>query len=102
MASLKQQVQRHFNISDNEWSRMSRQLKTKKANQMMDDFRNDANAMAAERRRNTLSDLQRNTYGNRSISNRKVRDTLNKARYNIKQDTTDAERFKKRYGPVKK
>ena len=102
MASLKQQVQKHFSISDKEWSRMSKELKTKKANRMMDDFRNDANAMADERRKNTLSDLQRSTYGDRSLSNRKVRDTLNKAGYNVKQNTTAAERFKKRYGPVSK
>lgn len=97
MAS-KKKLQKHFNISDKEWSRMSAKQVANMANKYMDNFKNDANAMADERRKNTLSDLKRNTYGNRSLSNRKVRDTLNKAGYNIKQDTSAAQRFKQRYG----
>ena len=83
------QLKKHFNISDKEWNRMTGKQKIAKRGQYMDDFRNDANAMADERRKNTLSDLQRNTYGDRSLSNRKVRDTLNKAGYNVKQDTSE-------------
>ena len=97
MAS-KKKLQKHFNISDKEWNRMSTKQVANMANKYMDNFRNDANAMADEKRKNALSDLKRNTYGNRSLSNRKVRDTLNKAGYNIKQDTSAAQKFKQRYG----
>ncbi len=97
MAS-KKKLQKHFNISDKEWNRMSAKQVANMANKYMDNFRNDANAMADEKRKNALSDLKRNTYGNRSLSNRKARDTLNKAGYNIKQDTSAAQRFKQRYG----
>ena len=40
--------------------------------------------------------------GRSEIVTTDVRDTLNKAGYNVKQNTTAAERFKKRYGPVSK
>jgi hypothetical protein len=98
MASLGDKVKKHFKISDKEWDRMSIKLKTNKANKYMDDFRNDANAMADERRKNARSDMKTNTYADRKLSNRKVRDTLNKAGYNIKQNTSAAQRFKERYG----
>tara|TARA_R100000734_G_C3307238_1_gene97781 strand:+ start:519 stop:818 length:300 start_codon:yes stop_codon:yes gene_type:complete len=98
MASLGHKVQKHFKISDKEWDRMSIKQIANKTNKYMDDLRKDANAVADERRRNVRSDMIKNTYADRKLSNRKVRDTLNKAGYNIKQDTSAAQRFKKRYG----
>ena len=98
MASLGDKVKKHFKISDKEWNRMSVKQVANKTNKYMDDFRNDVNAVADETRRNVRSDMKTNTYADRKLSNRKVRDTLNKAGYNIKQDTSAAQRFKERYG----
>ena len=100
MASLGHKVQKHFKISDKEWDRMSIRQVANKTNKYMDDFRNDANSMADEKRKNARSDMKTNTYADRKLSNQEVRDTLNKAGYNIKQNTSAAQKFKKRYGKV--
>ena len=91
-------IKKHFNISDKEWNQMSAQEKKTKQRRYQHDYFIDAMDMASENRRNADIDLQTNIYGNRRLSNRKVRQTLNKAGYNIKQDTSAAQRFKQRYG----
>ena len=57
----------------------------------------------AEKMKNKLSDTRSaKRYGqgsdSRVLKDNQIRDTLNKAGYNIKQDTSAAQRFKKRYG----
>tara|TARA_R100000231_G_scaffold136396_1_gene111651 strand:+ start:52 stop:351 length:300 start_codon:yes stop_codon:yes gene_type:complete len=93
----KKQLQKYFNISDKEWNQMSAQEKKTKKRQYQHDYFIDVMDKASESRRNADIDLQTNIYGNRRLSNKKVRDTLNKAGYNIKQDTSAAQRFKDRY-----
>tara|TARA_R100000234_G_scaffold92996_1_gene61216 strand:- start:276 stop:575 length:300 start_codon:yes stop_codon:yes gene_type:complete len=93
----KKQLQKYFDISDKEWNQMSAQEKKTKKRQYQHDYFIDVMDKASESRRNADIDLQTNIYGNKRISNKKVRDTLNKAGYNIKQDTSAAQRFKDRY-----
>ena len=90
-------IKKHFNISDKEWNQMSAQEKKRKQRRYQHDYFIDVMDKASESRRNADIDLQTNIYGNKRISNKKVRDALNKAGYNIKQDTSAAQRFKDRY-----
>lgn len=103
MATKMQTVREHFNISDKEWKRMTRNQKmTKVAN--YNQGRTEARQEAyAEKMENRLSDQRsKKRYGqgsdSRLLKDNQIRDTLNKAGYNIKQDTSAAQRFKERYG----
>ncbi len=103
MATNRQTVREHFNISDKEWKRMTRNQKISKIaayNQGRTKARQEA---YAEKMKNKLSDTRSaKRYGqgsdSRVLKDNQIRDTLNKAGYNIKQDTSAAQRFKKRYG----
>jgi len=99
-------ILKYHKISDKEWDRMTQTQKTKKIQKYMDDKRKLGQEMMAEKYKNAREDMAtemwgKKQYGTRRLSNRQVRETLNKAGYNIKQKTTKADEFKKRFG-VKK
>lgn len=103
MATKAQTVREHFNISDKEWKRMTRDQKLTKVgnyNQGRTKARQEA---YAEKMKNKLSDTRsKKRYGqgsdSRVLKDNQIRNTLNKAGYNIKQDTSAAQKFKQRYG----
>ena len=103
MATKMQTVREHFNISDKEWKRMTRTQKLTKVGNYNQGRIKARQEKFAEKKENMISDRQSaRRYGQGSDSRRlkdnQVRDTLNKAGYNIKQNTSAAQKFKDRYG----
>tara|TARA_R110002111_G_scaffold76537_1_gene121221 strand:+ start:95 stop:406 length:312 start_codon:yes stop_codon:yes gene_type:complete len=95
-------AQKHFKISDKEWNRMSREERANKTYLQRKAFVKLRQEAHNERRENRISDaLSKKKYGqgrdSRNLKDSDIRRTLNKAGYNIKQDTSAAQRLKNRY-----
>jgi len=100
-------AQNYFNISDKEWNRMSREERANKKYLQREAFIKARQETHAERKENRISDaLSKRKYGqglnSRNLKDNDIRRNLNKAGYNVKQDTSAAQRLKDRFYKVKK